>query len=436
MRTNIFQSYVFYFFIGDHRSLIIKSLLKIKNESEQQKAKRKNPTVKKLCESVELQKTATAAIQKTASSKKDTTSVEKNKAAPFSDVKEKLYNNLEVILSCSNATPIRSHNGFAYVCCFCKDHYVNPADLKIHTSTAHVNKNDMRDFIKKQKIFAIQFRLDITQLKCKICDENIETVEALFDHLRNEHQKIIHADVMKNRIVPFQLGGEELKCAICPLVFTRFKLLMKHMHKHYRNYVCEICGSGFFNHAAMYRHKDTHTTGNFACGECGKVFSSNQKRTSHVNKVHKFMSMASKCGMCNERFTSNRMKDKHMIAVHGMTPIILNCMSCDKTFPDTQLLKTHVKKFHLMEKNYPCTECDKAFFTNRLLKNHMLTHTGVKEFQCDVCTKWFPRKTSLREHIRIHTNDRRFTCLHCGRGFVQKCSWRGHMRSVHGEIVD
>lgn len=86
MRTNIFQSYVFYFFIGDHRSLIIKSLLKIKNESEQQKAKRKNPTVKKLCESVELQKTATAAIQKTASSKKDTTSVEKNKAAPFSDV--------------------------------------------------------------------------------------------------------------------------------------------------------------------------------------------------------------------------------------------------------------------------------------------------------------------------------------------------------------
>ncbi|CAH2230096.1 jg11303 [Pararge aegeria aegeria] len=354
--------------------------------------------------------------------------------APITE-KNKHCNNLEVVLACSNATPIRSHDGFGYTCCFCTDHYVNPEDLKTHTLMTHNNSADKLEFMKKQRPDAFLLKLDITLLKCRVCDESIETIDGLFEHLQNEHKKQVYMDV-KKQIIPFKFHGKELKCAICPLVFSKYKVLLEHMHIHYRNYVCDICDCGFISRRAMLNHKGSHKTGTFECSKCKKVFPTHMRRIAHMNAIHKYMSFPSKCKICMERFKSSPLKDQHMITVHGMTPVIRKCLACDKTFTSQQALRIHTKKYHLLERNHQCTECEKTFFGGDQLKNHMLKHTGRKDFQCDVCSKWFTRKTVLTEHMRIHTNDRRFTCLQCGRGFVQKCSWRGHMRSVHGEIDD
>ncbi|XP_045781730.1 zinc finger protein 37-like isoform X1 [Maniola jurtina] len=349
--------------------------------------------------------------------------------------KDKHYNNFEVVLAHSTATPIRSHDGFNYTCCFCKDHYENPADLKAHTLMTHNSSRERRGYMKKQTSSGYALKLDITQLKCKECDQSIDTLEGLFDHLQNEHKKLIYTDV-KNQIIPFKFGDEELHCAMCPLVYNKFKMLLEHMHTHYRNYVCEVCDFGCINRRAMLSHKESHKTGSFECGKCNKVFETHQRRRTHLNAVHKFKNMPNKCGVCNERFKSSPMKDQHMITVHGMSPVIRKCLACEKTFTSQNALRIHTKKYHLLERNHKCTECEMSFFTGEQLKFHMLKHTGRKDFQCDVCLKWFTRKRVLSEHMRIHNNDRRFTCLQCGRGFVQKCSWRGHMRSVHGEIDD
>ncbi|XP_052745812.1 gastrula zinc finger protein XlCGF26.1-like [Bicyclus anynana] len=343
--------------------------------------------------------------------------------------------NIEVFLTHTTATPIRSHDGFSYMCCFCNENFVNPADLKDHSLMKHKNAHDIIEFMKKQRPDAFLLKLDITLLKCTICDTSIDTVDELFDHLQNEHKKRLHTEV-KCQIVPFKFGGEQLQCALCSLFFTKYKILLEHMHTHFRNFVCDICDAGFVSRRAMLSHKDTHTKGSFECGECSKVFENPQRRRTHMNAVHRFMNLPSKCGICKERFTGGRLKDLHMIAVHGMSPVIRKCLACDKTFPSQQALRIHTKKYHLLERNFQCSECDMKFFTGALLKNHMLKHTGQKDFQCDVCLKWFGRKCVLTEHMRIHMNDRRFVCMHCGRGFVQKCSWRGHLRTVHGEIDD
>ncbi|CAH2230095.1 gastrula zinc finger protein XlCGF57.1-like [Pararge aegeria] len=354
---------------------------------------------------------------------------------PISE-KHKHCTNLEVILGSSNATPIRSQDGFAYTCCFCNESYVKPADLKTHTMMTHNNSSDVSEFMKKQRPSAFLLKLDITLLKCTLCDEStIDTVEGLFNHLQEEHKKILFTDV-KNHIIPFRFGGDQLQCAICPNVFTKYKILLEHMHTHYRNYVCDICNYGFSTRRAMLNHKESHKTGTYECSQCDKVFENPQRRRTHLNAVHKFMNMPHRCGVCNERFKSIRLKDRHMIKVHGKTPMSLTCLACDKIFTSQNSLRIHRKNYHLMERHYQCKECEMNFFTNGQLKNHMVKHTGRKDFQCDVCLKWFTRKTVLREHMRIHANDRRFTCLECGRGFVQKCSWRGHMRTVHGLKAD
>nr|XP_034838128.1 zinc finger protein 816-like [Maniola hyperantus] len=346
--------------------------------------------------------------------------------------KSKHYTNFEAVLAHSNATPIRSHDGFAYTCCFCTDQYTNPAELKKHTLMTHDNSDERRDFMKKQCTFDYLLKLDITLLKCKECDENIDTLEGLFDHLQNEHKKLIYTDV-KNQMIPFKFGDEELKCVVCALVFSKFKVLLEHMHTHYKNYVCDVCDYGCINRKVMKYHKLSHKTGSFGCSNCSKVFETRERLRSHMSAVHKYMNMPNKCGICNERFKSGPMKDKHMVAVHGMSPVIRKCSACDKTFTSQNLLRLHTKKFHLMERRFQCTECEMTFFENTRLKYHMLKHTGKKDFQCEICLKWYTSKKVLKEHLRIHMNDRRYKCLQCGRGFVQKCSWRGHMRTVHGE---
>ncbi|XP_045781396.1 zinc finger protein OZF-like [Maniola jurtina] len=356
------------------------------------------------------------------------------RAIPMSE-KDKHANNFEVVLGNSTATPILSRDGFTYTCCFCTEHYVNPAELKTHTLLKHNSSNDRREFMKKQSSSGYVLKLDITLLKCKLCDVGIDTVEGLLDHLQNEHKKLIHRDV-KNQIIPFKFDGEDLQCAICHLVFNKYKILVEHMKTHYRNYVCEVCDYGSINRRAMINHKQSHKTGSFECNKCDKVFQTDQKRRQHFYTVHKFMSMPNKCGICNERFKSSPLKDQHMVSVHGMSPIIRKCLSCDKTFTTQFALRIHTKKYHLMERNFPCTECEMKFFSKDQLKFHMLKHTGQKDFQCDVCLKWYTKKWILKEHMRIHMNDRRYKCLQCGRGFVQKCSWHSHMRTVHGEIDD
>ncbi|XP_052745813.1 uncharacterized protein LOC128199619 [Bicyclus anynana] len=353
--------------------------------------------------------------------------------APTNDEKTKHYNNFEVVLSCSTATPIRSHDGHAYTCCFCTEKYTNPADLKTHTQSKHNNCHDRRAFMKKRKLNAYLLKLDITQLKCTLCDETIDKLERLFDHLQNEHKKIIYTDI-KNQIIPFKFGGEDLQCAVCPLVFNKYKMLLEHMHTHYRNYVCDICDNGFINSRAMLNHKGSHKTGSFECSHCNKIFITQQRRSTHINTVHKYMNFPNKCSICKERFRSTQMKDQHMTTMHGMTPVIRKCTACDETFTSQNSLRIHKKRFHLMERHHQCTECEMNFFTGAQLKYHMLKHTGKKDFQCDVCLKWFGRKCVLREHMRIHTNDRRFTCIQCGRGFVQKCS--NHQLMVKSEITD
>nr|XP_034838108.1 gastrula zinc finger protein xFG20-1-like isoform X3 [Maniola hyperantus] len=353
---------------------------------------------------------------------------------PISE-KHKHHTNLEVVLAYSNATPIRSHDGYSYTCCFCMAQYTNPADLKSHTLETHNNSEERREFMKKQTPHAYLLKLDITLLKCKICEQSIDTLEELFDHLQKEHDKNSCRDV-KNQIFPLKFDGEEHKCVMCPLVFSKFKVLLEHMHTHYRNFICEVCDYGCTNMRRMYNHKQLHKTGSFECGKCNKVFETHQRMRTHLNAVHKYKNMPNKCAVCNERFNSHKLKDQHLVTVHGMSPVIRKCSACDKTFTSQNLLRTHTKRFHLMERRFECTECEMTFFAKNQLKFHMLKHTGKKDFQCDVCMKWFTRKYVLTEHMRIHMNDRRFTCLHCGRGFVQKCSWRSHMRTVHGEIDD
>lgn len=355
----------------------------------------------------------------------------RNKIAPRTDLVKHRANIKEILVN-SNATPIRRFGGIGYTCCFCEEQYINPADLKTHTLKAHLDVTKA-NFMTHMNMSEFVIKLDITGLNCKLCNTEINTLENFVDHLKNVHEKNIFTDV-KSHIFPFKFDNEPLKCMICSNSFNRFRMLARHMHIHYRNFICTKCDAGFVNRNALAQHAENHRTGEFSCDFCPKVYKTQVKKRLHERAAHTHVEMMYKCGYCTETFKDYRNKEAHSAAVHGVTPLTPKCQACDKVFNNRRLLNIHVKRDHLMERPHKCSECEMSFYTTTGLKNHMVKHTGSREYHCSICLKSYGRKKTLNSHMRIHEEER-FKCKHCGRAFVQKCSWRGHMRTKHGEIV-
>ncbi|XP_022818933.1 PR domain zinc finger protein 5-like isoform X4 [Spodoptera litura] len=340
------------------------------------------------------------------------------------------YNVHEILLN-SNATPIRKYD-IGFVCCFCPEQFLAAHELKIHTITNHTDREIM-DYTKGFGLKGFLVKLDVTGLQCNLCNTEMDSVEDLMHHLKDDHEKPMFTDI-KSYIIPFIFEDSSFKCTFCELQFKKFKVLQEHMHSHYDNFVCNICGSGFVNEKMFISHSDSHKVGIFKCGHCPEEFETPLKKKYHEKTAH-LVSM-NKCNYCDEKFLWYSQKCLHIRKVHG---IKVNepkeCKACDKIFTSDSRLQIHIRRDHLLERTFKCTECNMAFFAKDTLNQHMVRHSGVKRFSCNLCSKTYTLKKGLREHMRIHDNDRRFKCDICDKAFVQKVSWKGHMRSKHGITV-
>ncbi|KAJ2938668.1 hypothetical protein O0L34_g11994 [Tuta absoluta] len=335
------------------------------------------------------------------------------------------------ILSNSNATVIGGHQGTSFKCDFCTENFFLPSDLKQHNIQMHAK--DICHFRKyqiKSKIFA---KLDISDLRCNLCEQETSTIAELVEHLNSDHYKDIKPEIVKY-ILPFKFNGDELRCCVCSQIFHTFKSLQYHMHSHFSNFICKVCSAGFVARNALALHIKTHEIGSVKCSYCSKTFNHLRAKKYHEEYVHTTGIRKSVCRICNARFRDYRQKKIHLVRVHGVGSLEFKCQSCDKVFATSYGLLHHTNNFHLMMRPHQCPVCSKSFYSQPLLKNHLLIHTGEKEFQCDICSKRFVRKTTLVEHMKIHMNDRRHKCELCGQAFVQKCSLKGHMRSRHGTL--
>ncbi|XP_041988789.1 zinc finger protein 675-like [Aricia agestis] len=342
---------------------------------------------------------------------------------------EQQSHNIGIILNNTNATPIRCRSDIGYACCFCDAAFPAPADLKRHTLADH-DAATRRDFARGKRLWEFVVKLDVTGLRCELCERRLSGLDDMMDHLQG-HDLTLHRH-LDNHILPFDFATDELRCVLCGGLFNKFKGLLEHMSRHYRNYVCDVCDLGFVSKCILMLHKEGHKTGAFACSYCAKVCDTLRKKKSHERSVHVHSQLISKCGHCGEKFTTYRKKQKHIASVHGVRLADVKCHACDRAFATQSALRIHTKRDHLMERRFGCKVCDMRFFASRELTSHMVKHTGVRAFQCEVCLKAFGTKKTLREHLRIHANDRRFKCQHCSQAFVQNCSLKGHLRSKHG----
>lgn len=263
---------------------------------------------------------------------------------------EKHRDNIRTILYNSNATPIGRYAGIGYTCSFCNDQYTTPADLKTHTINQHEESKPI--FMEERAMHNYIVKLDITNLKCVLCQMNIDNLDRLIDHLKLEHDKCFHVGI-KNHILPFKFDSDMIKCVFCGNDYSNFKVLLEHMNAHYRNYICDVCDGGFVNKKILQTHSYRHKTGVFNCSYCPKVFNNHIKKREHEKAVHICLNKRNKCGYCGEKFSDYTKKNNHEVKAHGAKPVVLKCQACDKTFDNQRSLTVHTKAYHLMEKHIP-----------------------------------------------------------------------------------
>lgn len=232
-------------------------------------------------------------------------------------------------------------------------------------------------------------------------------------------------------------------CTLCPMTFTRFMDLERHLFRHtgIRNYACKDCGVKFITTNDLNKHRQSHSTAaNFPCLQC----SDKQFRT--------IMSLRAHMKLCH----SDKERTKHL------------CTDCGATFNAGSTLWMHRRRIHSNIRNFKCTMCDKGFVKQMELDGHMKSHSNERDFKCDLCPAEYKKRMTLLVHktkkhgignhergriknqacpyceerfalrekldfhiCRDHTGVRPFQCSLCPMQFMRKGYVKEHLKRKH-----
>ncbi|XP_063371525.1 zinc finger protein 429-like isoform X4 [Cydia amplana] len=317
--------------------------------------------------------------------------------------KRKIFrNNVVQVLVKSTVMPFRWLKS-SYRCFYCYDIFQEASDLKNHQQV-HTG-----DKIKEQAMsnfWEPVVYIDISNLSCRLCTDNVADLYDLIDHLVAKHGVVYNKDV-GTCMVAFKLDNFSVTCLACGQSFYTFGPLLHHTNKDHKGtsaILCDICGQHFKDANLLRLHiKTVHENTGLLCPECGEKFETRAKLKTH-QKNHHDMEKKYKCLVCSLTFQSHYKRSRHMAAEHKNRQEV-KCLHCPKTFVFRSMMMTHLRDTHLKVRNHVCGVCGwKAFNSNRL-KNHMYKHSGEKNFKCTACDKAFTTKKIMKAHCaRMHKN--------------------------------
>ncbi|XP_041988793.1 zinc finger protein 43-like [Aricia agestis] len=307
----------------------------------------------------------------------------------------KLYEEIRTIIRFTNAIPFKIKSG-KYYCAYCPSHspfFEDPEKLREHTTTEHRFEmvKLVEDILRPAYLNEV-LRMEITDLKCNMCDLPLHDWNKMFIHLDDTHD--IAFEEACARVIPFALNDDH-RCALCGDTYTNFGVLDAHMNAHYCNYICYECGDPFVASSRLEQHLKIHKVGRYPCPDCGKVFKLEIYRTKHVDLVHEQRARV-KCLYCPERFVGEHHRHRHVLQCHPAKVKVTTCEFCGKEFTLKRFYYEHLKKEH---PRYMCSKCKLTFASKDEVKIHWIERARMNDHdhtqRCEVyATSIRPTKPS------------------------------------------
>ncbi|XP_061725547.1 zinc finger protein 660-like isoform X26 [Cydia pomonella] len=271
--------------------------------------------------------------------------------------------NAEAIIKFTTAYPFRV-NDKSILCMYCGDLHDDPAQFRLHMNNEHTKFNFRMPFENLPKSEYV--KIDITNLRCRICDASFSKLEQAFTHLK-DHSKILHSESPLG-VMPFILNNQWI-CAVCQESLPSLLHLNRHTITHFRSYVCEICGKSYVATTGLLQHiRKNHEAYKAYCRRCGMVFSSMGAKAHHQRTEKKCMPHC--CPLCPERSPTWELKQQHMVEHHGLVKKAYQCSVCSITCSSRRTFYDHFKLCHSGE-CISCLHCGLRFATASRLKRHL-----------------------------------------------------------------
>ncbi|KOB76196.1 Uncharacterized protein OBRU01_06186 [Operophtera brumata] len=330
--------------------------------------------------------------------------------------------NASLLVRYTTACPFRLPGSFM-TCLVCLSTFREPEEFRKHMKDEYPKLRRSLSCISSN----YDVKVDITELNCRICSKNFETLEDIADHLNSAHS--IGLDLkLKLGLQPFKLYSNNYSCLVCGEKCNDIRSLSRHSQKHNMNYTCETCGKAYGNEASVRVHaKYSHGKYKTYCMKCRKGFDSSEEKKTHMLGSQRCWPYV--CNYCGLRCITKNSKTSHMISEHDHKPPLYNCPECPEIFTHKSMQIRHFNTAHTDK--FQCPNCEKKFSCKKELNDHLVSHTAEKLYECDVCFKAFTRLKTLKAHMWNHMEKKRFECKQCNKQFNQRVSWKTHMSSYH-----
>ncbi|CAB3261031.1 unnamed protein product [Arctia plantaginis] len=372
--------------------------------------------------------------------------------------------NAELILTYSTAYPFKTR--FSQILCsYCHEEYSTLSDLRYHMKVEHIN-SDFKNVFYRAKDNLI--KIDITNLKCTICTQEIQDIDGLMSHLYSVHNKPVKFNA-RYGVLPYKQSSEnQWICIYCNKILNAFISFKRHIVTHFMNYTCDKCGTMFVSdHALRDHHRQVKCFRAAYKARNGRVLKprTNAEIILQCSTASPFRTWKSNfnCVFCRVQSNDPSSLRLHVVTAHANYDVKaafykklgkdflniditdLQCKLCFMPIDTFENLIYHLKNDHQQPINddaqlgvlpfrlndgsiWKCTICPNEFKDFVSLKKHTSEH--FQNYVCDTCGEGFITESAMIAHTKI-PHENKYNCSRCIATFSSLDERNLHVKTQH-----